>query len=588
MAGGLLQIVTYGSQDLYLTGNPEITFFKVIYRRHTNFATEAINVKFDDDTGFGKTSNITIPPIGDLVYNTYLVANIPSFQYTRVLDQQTINDLNDQYTKMLYNYNLVKSFLSTNMSAYREAYNLYLSNNITMSQEMITAITTAFSAYDDTEFKNLIADDYYAEYDATIANGGVLLRYENTTEQSGSIQSVSFGNISLESVTSYWGSPIPNANAVPKETTMNIINFLKRNCDILDKKYYDKLYAAKIALADAYEPNYKFAWVDKLGHSLINYIEFFIGGNKIDKHYGQWIDIWHELMGKKLQEEHYWRLIGNVSSLTTFDRTTKPAYEIKVPLQFFFNRYSGLALPMIALQYNDVSFRFKFRKFSDCAYVEADSANNPVSLDNILENQNTDMTASLLIEYAFLDSYERKKFAQSSHEYLIQQIQINYEDNFVGKTCQMDLDFEHPCAGLIWILQRNSFLSNTDGHTKCLWTTYTTTVGGNNPILDTQMSFNNYNRIDKMEANYFNYLQPLSHCKNTPSDGINCYWFSLFPSEHQPSGTCNMSRLPKVRMQFTIDPFYYENDEQYTITVFAVNFNVLRILGGMGNTAYII
>lgn len=586
MAGGLLQIVTYGSKDLYLTGNPEITFFKVIYRRHTNFSLEAINVKFDDETGFGRTCNVTIPKIGDLVYNTYLVVNIPKFAYERTLDQQTINDLTDKYNKMLYNYNLVKSFLAVNVSAYRDAYNLYLSDNITTSKEIMDVITTKFQSYDHTEFSRLIADDYAAEYQYVMENGGILLRYENMTEQQGTNSHISFGNISLESVDDYWGTPIPNSSDVPKETTINIINFLLQNCNELDKKYYHKLLDAKKQLADAYEPNYKFAWVDKLGHSIIDYVEFFIGGNKIDKHYGQWLDIWHELMGKRLQEEQYLRMIGHTDEMVTFDRTTKPEYEMKIPLQFFFNRYSGLALPLVGLQYNDVSMRVKFRNFSECSYMEADSDGAAISLDDILENMKIDMRSSLLVEYVFLDSYERKKFAQSSHEYLIQQLQINYDDNLIDKVYQMDLDFEHPCTGIIWVLQQSSRLVNSDGHTKCHWTEYTT-IDGTNPIIDTQMSFNNYVRVDKMESNYFNYLQPLMHCKNTPNDGINCYWFSLFPYEHQPSGTCNMSRLPKVRMQFTIDPYYYDNSERYTITVYAINFNVLRIIGGMGNTAYV-
>jgi hypothetical protein len=317
----------------------------------------------------------------------------------------------------------------------------------------------------------------------------------------------------------------------------------------------------------------------------LNYIEFYIGGNKIDKQYGTWIDIWHELMGKRRQEEHYSRMIGNIPVLTTYDRTTKPQYTMKIPLQFFFNRFSGLALPLIALQYNDISLRVKFRSFSDCAYIEGDE---PISLDDILENKGIDMSASLLIEYVFLDSDERRKFAQSSHEYLIQQLQINYEDNLSDTTYQMDLDFQHPCLGFVWVLQRNKFLSNPDGHTKCYWTTYTTTIGGNNPITTSQLLFNNVVRIDKFHSNYFNYLQPYAHCHNTPSIGINSYWFSLFPIEHQPSGSCNMSRLPKVRFQFEIDPFYYDNNEQYTINIYTLNYNILRILGGMGNTAYIV
>jgi hypothetical protein len=593
MPGGLLQIVSYGSQDLFLTGNPEITFFTTVYRRHTNFAIEAIPLTFDDATGFGMTSNVIIPKIGDLVYNMYLVIDIPSFQYTRQLDMTNINLLTDRYNSALRNYNLVQTFLYYNTMAYRDAYQLYLSNNITMSGEMMTAIHDNFLTYNGTAnqiaFANMIADDYNSEYQKVIQNGGILFRYTNMTNQLNGNSTISYGNISMESVPDYWqwdpdiSEPDP-PSYIDKQLTMNIMDYLLATCKQLDSKYFNILSLAKATLADAYLPNNKFAWVDKLGHSIIDYIEFYIGGNKIDKHYGQWIDIWYELMGKKLHEEHYWKMIGNVSELTTFDRITKPKYQLKVPLCLFFNRYSGLALPMVALQYNDVSIRVKLRKFSECAYVESSA---PVSLDDLLENSNTDLVASLLIEYIYLDAPERRKFAQSSHEYLIQQLQINYEENRYDKSFQMDLNFEHPCTGIVWIAQKTSFMQNPDGMTKCHWTTYTITPSGGIPILNSQMLFNNYTRFDKMDYSYFNYIQPYVHCHNTPVDGINCYWFALFPNEQQPSGTCNMSRLPKVRLQLTMDPYFFDNNESYTITVYAINLNILRILGGMGNTAYV-
>mgnify|MGYP000867946290 CR=1 FL=1 len=582
-----MQIVSYGSQDLFLTGNPEITYFKVVYRRHTNFATEAIKTSFDDPTGFGKTSNISLKKIGDLIYNTYLVINIPEFNCKRAISQQTIDTLTDKKNRQVYNYNLVKTFLERNMTAYREAYNLYLADNITTSNEIIECIINTFSSYNNTEFKNLIADDYYEEYEQIMKNGGILYRYENMRETKNGEIHYSLGNISLESVRSYWSNPSESPYAVSKEETMNIINFLIQNCIRLDKKYYDKTYDAQTELNDAYNENYKFAWVDKLGHSIIDYIEFYVGGKKIDTQYGQWIDIWHELTGKKLQEEQYSKMIGNISTLTSYDRTTKPQYELKIPLQFFFNQYSGMALPLISMQYSDISIRVKLRKFSECAYVEADNENTAVSLDTILENQGKDLTASLLMEYVFLDSYERRKFAQSSHEYLIKQIQLNYEDNLNGKTYQTRLDFQHPCTGLIWVLQRNSLLQNLDGHTKCCWTTYTTTENSDiNPIYTTSFMLNNENVCDNLDSSYFNNVQPIEKFGNSPATGINSYWFSIFPKEMQPSGSCNLSRISNIRLEMTIDPFYYDNDETYTVSVYAINYNILRIIGGIGGTAY--
>lgn len=583
MAGGLLQIVSYGSQDLFLTGNPEITYFRTVYRRHTNFACEAVKVLFDDTVGFGTTSNVVIPKIGDLVHKTYVEITIPEFYYTRTLNQQTINELTNQVSSLQNKYNVLKSFLSVNIQAYRDAYDLYISDNITMSNEMIDIITTDFSTYissqSETEFKQFIADDYNAEKQTILDNGGILYRYENMDNM--------LGNISLTSIANYWNPPTLSPYVVPKATTMAIINFLIENCKKLDKKYHDELAVAKTALLDAYNTNYKFAWVERLGHAIMDYIEIWIGGHKIDKHFGMWLDIWYELMGKKEQSTSYDKMIGNISTLTTYDRTTKPSYNMKIPLQFWFCRYSGLALPLVALQYDDVSIRIKFRKFSECSYIEANSTNDAVSLDDILENKNKDITANLLVEYVYLDSPERKKFAQSSHEYLIDQLQINYDSTLYDKTYALDVDFEEPCKGLIWVLQNENLLKNTDGHTQCHWTTYTSTYGGTVPILDSYIGFAGYDRVMKLEYNYFNYVQPWQHAHNTPVDGINSYWFSLFPIEHQPSGQCNMSRLPRVRMQFTIDPYFYDNNVPYTLTVFTLNYNILRIIGGMGNTAYI-
>jgi hypothetical protein len=521
----------------------------------------------------------------------YLEITIPEFSYTRQLNQSTINELTDEVNKLQHYYDLVKGFLSANMTAYRLAYELYTSNNIYKSNEMIDAITPIIATYESTsesiEFRQMIMDDYNLEKDTVLANGGILFRYDNLSLTINGNTSPQLGNICLKSIQSYWGTPTPLSNTVDKEVTGAIINFIIENCKKLDKKYYDRLLTAKTQLEEAYNTNYKFAWVDKLGHAIFDYTELAIGGITIDKQYSLWIDIWYELMGKKEQESGYNRMIGNIPKLTTFDRTTKPSYTMVIPMQYWFNRYSGVALPMIAIQYNPINFSVKFRKFSECAYIEADSENTPVSLDDILENMGKDLEANLRVEYIFLDHLERRKFAQSQHEYLIEQTQVYWDDKLKDINYQIDLDFQQPCTGLIWLIQRNKFLANPDGHTKCYWNTYTTTVDGPSPILTSELLFNNYTRIEKESSMLANYVEPNMHTKRTPAEGINSYWFSIFPAEHQPTGTCNMSRLPKVRLQLTVDPFYYNNDENYTLTIFALNYNIIRILGGMGALAYV-
>lgn len=580
MAGGLLQIVSYGSSDIFLTGNPEITFFKLVYRRHTNFSVESIRIPFDDPTGFGMSNNVDIPKTGDLINKLILEVTLPEIAIQRALNQTEINELTNAVSNYRNKYNLTKAFLSVNMTAYRDAYNLYLSDNITNSYEIMNAITADFSAYDDTEFNQMIIDDYNIDKETVQETGAILFRYVNMS----SIEHSEVGNISLESVPNYWDTT--EANEVPKETTINIIYFLLENCKKLNEKYQQLFLDAQTALAEAYKTNYKFAWVDKLGHSIIEYYEFWIGGYKIDKQYGEWLDIWYELSGKKEQQDSYFKMIGNISELTTFDRTTKPSYLMQIPIPLWFSNFYGLALPLVALQYNDVRINFKFRTFSQCAYIE--DTGEVVVLEDILTNLNEDMTANLLIDYIFLDSPERKKFAQSSHEYLIQQLQINYEEDILDKAYQFDIDLMHPCLGLVWILQKTSYMQNNDGHTKCQWTNYGfNSNGSGNPILNSQIIFCSYVRVENYNGLYFDTLQPYIANKNTPSDGINCYWFSLYPHEYQPTGECNMSRIKNVRLALTLDPRLYDNNETFKLTVFSLNYNVLRIIGGLGNVAYV-
>jgi hypothetical protein len=116
MTGGLLEIVTYGSQDLYLTGTPEITFFKVVYRRHTNFAIENIRVNFDDTVGFGLDSSLTIPKVGDLVHKMYLEIILPKIDFKR---NDASLDFQPALDQAEANFEILTDFMSLNRRALR-------------------------------------------------------------------------------------------------------------------------------------------------------------------------------------------------------------------------------------------------------------------------------------------------------------------------------------------------------------------------------------------------------------------------------------------------------------------------------------
>mgnify|MGYP000924632797 CR=1 FL=1 len=399
-----MQLVAYGAQDIYLTGNPQITFFKVVYRRHTNFSMEAIEQTLNGSTGFGNKVNATISRNGDLI------------------------------SRMYYEFS---------------------------PNELIT--TTARDS--------------------------------------------------------------------------------------------------------AITPN--------VGNTLLKEVELEIGGQRIDKHYGHWLTVWQELTelnpvgtisaitaaggdepdGTLLQKMSYNHLGVEVKGGTGTGKSLADApNKAFVPLQFWFCRNPGLALPLIALQYHEVKVAITF-----CA------------LSDLTTNGSTDATVSSLnssklwVDYIYLDTDERRRFAQQSHEYLIEQLQFQ-------KTTEAsaELNFNHPVKELIWI---GSPIAAAVGAGPA------TPVGlGTNNF---QLKLNGHDRFAERSTNYFTRTQVYQHHSGfggtTVKDSIAVYSFALKPEEHQPSGTCNFSRIDNSRLKMT------SKDD---LNIYAINYNVLRIMSGMGGLAY--
>ena len=373
MGGGLMQLVAYGAQDIYLTGNPQITFFKVVYRRHTNFSVESIEQTFNGTADFGKKVTVTVSRNGDLISSAYLQATLPA-----------------------------------------------------------------------------LAGD-----------------------------------------------------------------------------------------ADA--------WKSEIGHRLIKSVEVEIGGQRIDKHYSEWLSIWSDLSGSGDQAGNYDNMIGDVAGANVAGAGGRAARTVYVPLQFWFNRNPGLALPLIALQYHEVKFNIEINAASSCC------SDDSVSLGD----------TSLYVDYIYLDTDERRRFAQTSHEYLIEQLQYTGSESISGSNHKVKLNFNHPVKELVWVVQADP----TDD------LAYTA-------ITSAKLQLNGHDRFSERAGQYFNWVQPYQHHTSSPRKGINVYSFALKPEEHQPSGTANMSRIDNATLSLTTA------DSGGTIKVFAVNYNVLRIMSGMGGLAY--
>lgn len=586
MGSGLIQLTSYGSQDLYLTGVPEITYFKVVYRRYTNFSIESLEVKFNNDISFGKESTIEIPKIGDLIHKIYLEIILPEINLKKKITEETkftIEEKYNEYNIARDNYKKTLNFMKLNMDAYTRAIEY-------LQTENILDISGAQSLIYNIFIDNYSISKYVLGY---LELTNAMIEILNDTE----ISRFKYEEISMLDISTNFN----NYGGTDIETKQNFIEALK-NGYLKSKKVQNSVRKEVLKKKEIYEnlknDNLQFAWVDRIGHAIIDYIEIYIGGQKIDKHYGDWINIWYELTANRYKEDIYMKMIGNVKELTDFNREKKPQYKIQLPLQFWFCRHNGLSIPLVALQYHDVSLNVKFKNLEEVSYIEQDKliyisdTKEELSLNEITQDLNININASLFIDYIYLDSQERKRFAQSSHEYLIEQVQTLEYLNVNEQNIQITLNnFVHPIKEIIWRVQKYNYIINENGYTKLRWDNYSLTDNNQgNPIKYSSMNFHSYERIVKQLYSYFNYLQPYESHYTTPSDGINMYSFSLAPEDHQPSGTANFSTLSKILLNLEFDESLNLSDqninsELLNLVVYARNYNILRIVSGQSSLA---
>jgi Large eukaryotic DNA virus major capsid protein/Major capsid protein N-terminus len=526
-----MQLVAYGAQDVYLTGNPQITFWKVTYRRHTNFAMESIEQTFNGQTDFGRRVTCTISRNGDLAYRTYLQVTLPE-----------------------------------------------------INQSMAAG-----------------SSDVYAR------------------------------------------------------------------------------------------------WLDFPGHQLIDDVELEIGGQRIDKQYGDWMHIWTQLTMDKNREAGYLKMIGQTTQLTYLTdpnfadvdgpcdssaprqvcapRNALPETTLYIPLQFWFCNNPGLALPLIALQYHEVKINIDLRAIDECLWAVSSLTATSQDVKVTQAYAQSLVSASLYVDYIYLDTDERRRFAQNPHEYLIEQLQYTGAESVGSSSNKVRLNFNHPCKELIWVVQPDcnvDYCSSTQGGTVLYnalgaqpfnytdsidalpntitafgsqaavdgangfinasglfetaganglslsatgassgsafkwegntagWNSGVSDAGtfvlaetalnmhcwGENPVVTAKLQLNGQDRFSEREGTYFDQVQPWQHHSRTPDTGINVYSFALQPEQHQPSGTCNFSRIDNATLQLVLSNATVEGTNTAKVRVYARNYNVLRIMSGMGGLAY--
>jgi hypothetical protein len=531
MGGGFLQLAANGEEDIYLTGNPQVTFFVSVYKRYTNFSIENIRQYFIGEVNFGKKVYCILDKIGDLVNDIFIHVKLPSL----IEFNQKINDL-------------------------------YKKNN-------------------------------------------------------------------------------PNST----------------NVDIT------------------------YHWINYIGNALIKYVEIEIGGVVIDKHYGIWLQIWSELTLPDEKKQGYYDMIGFDSyNKTDFYFKNQSEYNLYIPLNFWFCRDRGLALPIIAIQNQEVRINVEFRKVTDLIIRQNCTLNKingcGKSDYNVLSYNNLELKeAELYVDFIYLEDDERRYFAQSKHEYLIEQVQLNTETlysrgkknlninnkNILLETCnitnsqtpsttiydtsgcapivqdhKVEINFKHPVKELIWVFtsQNMTEVNEDNGYQGNEWFNFGINTYPNcNPNSNEELyaftdnnyltsNLNNYiefdasdncidddlitgksinsdygidpnnisplndailyiegrERFQKREHQYFKLIQPYQRHTNIPLDWIYVYSFAFEPEKITPTGTCNFSKIDNSHFVFNISK-YLINPQ---INIFATNYNILVIQNGYCGVMY--
>jgi hypothetical protein len=255
-----------------------------------------------------------------------------------------------------------------------------------------------------------------------------------------------------------------------------------------------------------------------------------------------------------------------------------------IPLYFFFTRNPGAALPLIALQYHEVKINIQWNTPNLIAgnFTAAKLAVLPQPTQ-----------AALYIDYIYLDTEERRRMAQQSHEYLIEQTQFNEDVGISAPNNRIDLTFNHPVKELIWVVQPHAYRDCKAKASNLISRPLTRLlpfVYDQPAVYEQWIQFNGQDRMDRRFGDYFNKVQPYQHHTGAmPGPGVYMYSFAVKPEEHQPSGSCNFSRIDTATIVMSLDGSQVVNqdtDRTFDVRVYAVNYNILRIMSGMGGLAY--
>ena len=352
MPGGLLQIASSGIQDVYLTKNPEITFFKKVYKRNTNFSLETIEIVIDNIPEYGNTFFITIPKQGDLLYRCFFEVELPILH---MLDKDYITNRSYFDEK-----NIKLENLKSKTNIWRREYETLLKySNIQIKYY--------------NKIKSLLKNDTIT-FDSI--QGEIYLLSESYSQQVHDIvfsidqdikTKFSIGSYVTESFFSFGTIDDSENNRITKTTFENNINTLYNNI----KNYLTKYWSNYINFKKEYEyistGLLDYAWIEKIGNYYFSNYEIEIGGQQIVQYSDDYLNLYTDHTLHNKQVKNYNEMIGNISELTNL-KSEKKNYKIYIPLVFWFNKNSLNTLPLVSLKNNDIQLNITTNAISKLIY----------------------------------------------------------------------------------------------------------------------------------------------------------------------------------------------------------------------------
>ena len=550
MGGGLMQLVAYGAQDVYLTGNPQITFWKVTYRRHTNFAMESIEQTFNGQADFGRRVQCTISRNGDLAYRTYLQVTLPEINQQDGDGSVFARWLDCPGEQMI---SMVEVEIGGQRIDRQYGDWMHIWNQLTLTSEQESGYHKMVG---QTSQLTYLTDPHFADVATACGAADVpeaVCAPRNALPETTLYVPLQFWfcrnpGLALPLIALQYHEVKINIEVRPLDECLFAVSGVDNASN--GTKKVTNAYAKSLVAASLYV-DYVFLDTDERRRMAQNPHEYLIEQLQFTG---------DESIGSssnkiKLNFNHPCKEIVWV---------VQPDMHVAYCDSFLAGRLMHRALGAQPFNYTDAVDALPDSILAFGSSGQSRGDNNVVDQSGLFAD-----TLSIDISGGVYNGNPGGSGAGTNQEDLsytgADNSDVSLNGAIRGKVSNGLTD-----AGVF-------VLAETALNMHC-W--------GENPVVTAKLQLNGQDRFSEREGTYFDLVQPYQHHTRNPDTGINCYSFALRPEEHQPSGTCNFSRIDNATLQLVVSAAAIGGTQTAKVRVYATNYNVLRVMSGMGGLAY--